>query len=841
MYQEADIIDFLATGTTTVAFEDDLHRRVVDVFRDAGASGLDRAVILRQLLRRWSLRDGRDVPAEVLATFESSIRSCSAEVGLRRQSNGMWTARPWTPAWMETDGVPPDSACLAGTDSGTRFRPELIRADPFFQEITGFPTYKTAGQRAACRAVMSTPEGSTVIAMLPTGSGKTEIALCLAERSKFGLTIVIVPTVALAYDFERRFREHFAHKNKRIRPEELNFAWTASTDEATREQFRNSIIQGQQPLLVTSTESMTRALRQTLLDAATVGRLQGIVIDEAHLVTQWGRFFRPEFRTLADLRRDLLDRAKSGGHARAITLLLSATLGPAEMQDLIDSFGRPGPCSPIVANALRSEPDILIAPSESDEERASRVQETLAHCARPAILYCTKPEKAEQWLGVLRAAGYSRVASVTGNTKAFDRAAVLEGLRMGPGATRNLDLVVATSAFGLGIDYAHIRTVVHACLPETVDRWYQELGRGGRDGGASAALLLTAPGDDGEAESLGVRVLSPTVARERWLDIWEYRREVNGRTFVDLEGARGTVGPGDYNRRWNCQVVQGLVELGELEREQFDVEDLRELLNSDDVQVADWTAVKRIAARMGVETFWQNVWEPWQRTEMGRSTAALKRIRDVSRMLIPACSGIAESYRPNDRLLSEWGFRLEYMQPTESCGRCPSCRRDGVPALDDPSPSPQQVWDVANMELAPLTSFVESARGINGLAFVTYRMEDADPSSELARRLIALGVRHLGGVEWPTSAQMGAALFADELPLSPSSLTPVSSFSFFRSDQRASPRWLVRREKPRTNSGGEAMLDILMLPQESSLGGKLIGRDIPALAVETALEMLPGS
>ncbi len=841
MYQEADIIAFLASGMTSVSFEDDLHRRVVDVFSDQRASGMDRAVVLRHLLRRWSLRDGRDVPVEVLEIFEDALRRHSAEVGLLQQSNGMWIARTWTPEWMETYGVPPDSACSAGTEGGTRFSPEMFRADPFFDEITGFPTYKTAGQRAACRAVMSSPEGSTVIAMLPTGSGKTEIALCLAERSKLGVTIVIVPTVALAYDFERRFREHFARKNKKIRSEELSFAWTGATDEATRQRLKNAVMQGQQPLLITSPESMTRALRQTLLDAAAVGRLQGIVIDEAHLVMQWGRFFRPEFRTLADLRRDLLDQAEGGGHLRAVTLLLSATLGPAEMQDLTDTFGAPGPCNPVVANALRSEPDVWIAPSVSEDERTSRVLETLAHCARPAILYVTKPEKADHWLSVLRDAGYSRVASVTGTTKAVDRAAVLEGLRMGQAAARNLDLVVATSAFGLGIDYPYIRTVVHACLPETVDRWYQELGRGGRDGDASAAFLLTAPEDDREAASLGVLVLSPSVAKARWLDLWEYRREVNGRIFVDLEGARGTVGRGDYNRRWNCQVVQGLIELGELKREQFDIEDLRELLNRDDVEVADWTAVKRVSAGLGVESFWQDFWEPWQRGEMGRSSGALNRIGDVSRLLIPACQGISESYRPVGGLLSEWGDRLEYMQPSGECGRCPSCRHDGIQVLDDPPPSPPQVWGVADVGLSSLASFVESARGANGLAFVTYSADGPDSANEIARRLAGIGVQHLGGVEWRPSARTQTPLFSDEFPLSPGNLSPTSSFSFYRPGQRVSPRWLLRRERPRLTIGGEAMLDLLMVPRGSTVGGRLVGRDIPALSVETALEILPRS
>ncbi len=235
------------------------------------------------------------------------------------------------------------------------------------------------------------------------------------------------------------------------------------------------------------------------------------------------------------------------------------------MQDLITLFGEPGPCSPIVANALRSEPDIWIAHARDMDEREEWVLDTVAHCARPAVVYVTSPTIAEQWMERFRAFGYSRIArSPRAIHSPLRGAAVLEGIRAQPHGTDAIDLVVATSAFGLGIDYAHIRTVVHACLPETVDRWYQELGRGGRDGDVCAAFLLTAPADRYEAAKLSTKVLSPRIARDRWLDLWGHRREVNGRTFVDLEGSRG-VGRGDYNRRWNAQVIQGLVELGEFE------------------------------------------------------------------------------------------------------------------------------------------------------------------------------------------------------------------------------------------------------------------------------------
>lgn len=841
MDEEQHVIEYLRTGTGVPEVSDDLHARLIGCLGDPGANDLDRAVLLRQLLRRWSLRDGREVPVELCDEFARSPQTKSAVVGIRRRPDGMWVAVPWEPDWLEVEGGTPDAPALAGTAAGDRFRTEPLLADPFFARSTGFDTYRMPGQRAACRAVMSAPEGSTVIAMLPTGSGKTEIALCLSDRAKTGLTVIVVPTVALAYDFERRFRDHFSRRNRRVKPESLHFAWTASTDEATRQAIRTRIANGQQPLLVTSPESMTRALRQTLQDAASIGRLQGFVIDEAHLVTQWGRFFRPEFRTLADLRHDLMELAARGGHQRLVTLLLSATLGHSEMTDLINLFGGPGPCSPVVANALRSEPDIWVSYANDPDARANHVLDTLAHCARPAVLYVTKPEAAEQWATRLRAHGYARLAVVTGRSSAAERAQVLQGIRASPTTTGGIDLVVATSAFGLGIDYPHIRAVVHACLPETVDRWYQELGRGGRDGFACAAYLLASPGDDAEADSLGVKVLSPDTARKRWEDLWNHRKNLDGRTFLDLEGARGSVGRGDFNRRWNAQVVQGLIELGELKREQFDLEDIRDLVNKEDVEVSDWTSVRRVAARLGTPTFWDDVWRPWQLDEMSRSASSLARIRDVSRLKVGACRGIAEAYAPDDELVHRWGSRLEFMQPVGDCGRCPECRRMGIPVFDDPAPAPEQAWAVAPHDLSELERFAVACRGQYGCAVLTYEREDERVVERLATGLTRIGVCHVGGVDSSVSQRLFETVFTDASPLSPVELTPVSSFSYFAPGRQVSRRWLGRREAERKDQQGRALVDILLMPEAQKIGGRSVGKDVPSLPAATALELLPRS
>lgn len=816
---------------------DDLARRLLKALNQPETSALDLAVLVRQLVRRWTLRDNRTIPVDLTSEVSAQLRSVAAKVGLIEIAPQRWTAVTWSPEWLDPDGRPCDTAALAGTDIGKRFHEDPLVSDPLFEKITNYGHYRTAGQRAACRAAISSPEGATVLCMLPTGSGKTEIALMLSARKKSGVTVIIVPTLALAADFERRFRDLYASMNAKINPNDLYFAWTSNTSDPVKERMRNRITQGQQPIVVTSPESMTRSLRQAMIMAAETGRFRGFVIDEAHLVTQWGRSFRPEFRTLSDFRHDLLQRALNNGHERAVTLLLSATLGAPEMKDLLALFSEPGPCAPIVANALRSEPDIWIARSQSEEERAARVIDCLAHVPRPAILYLTSPKTANQWMTRLKAEGYGRIATVTGETDASERGRVLQGIRAASDDGAAIDLVVATSAFGLGIDYEGIRTVIHACLPETVDRWYQEMGRGGRDGSSCGEYLLTAPEDTSEAESLGVRILTPEKASKRWKHLWKHRKTVGGVHYLDLQSSHG-VRQGDYNRLWNAQLVQGLVELRQLNRRLVDVDDLRELLSEDIDTVTDWVAVEVISAEMNIPAFWVEKWDPWRTAESSHSRAALTSMLAVSNGTLRACDGIARAYEPDETLRAAWDAQLVWMTPLGPCGRCPGCRADGVTVRVDPPPRPRQDWAVESPVNDDLRSFVAAARGQYGVA-VLVEPTGEDLGDALAAALIKIGVRHVAG-EFNTlpDTPLGATLFRDAAPLAPRDLSPLSSFSRFGPSDSVSRHWLSQRVSPRKDPAGHDVFDILMVPEGTRIGGKELGRDILAMSALTALELL---
>src|SRR5207248_7327579 len=134
-------------------------------------------------------------------------------------------------------------------------------------------------------------------------------------------------------------------------------AWTSATKDEQRAQLRERVTTGKQPILVTSPESLAGTLLETIRTAAGSGRLRALVVDEAHLITQWGRSFRPEFRLLGSLWRELKDSSEMGVRA----LLLSATMSAEVIDDLVAEFHCDAGPSIVAANSLRSEPRFWVA------------------------------------------------------------------------------------------------------------------------------------------------------------------------------------------------------------------------------------------------------------------------------------------------------------------------------------------------------------------------------------------------------------------------------------------------------------------------------------------------
>jgi hypothetical protein len=195
--------------------------------------------------------------------------------------------------------------------------------------------------------------------------------------------------------------------------------------------------------------------------------------------------------------------------------LLSATL-TQESYDVLEALFSDGKFDSVNAVALRPEPEYWQSGSATKSQRDRKVTELIRVAPRPFLLYVTTKRDADIWHRKIRELGIKRSGCVHGSTSTDERERVIGLWRAG-----NIDCVVATSAFGLGMDKSDVRAVIHACIPESIDRFYQEVGRAGRDGHASVSVLL--PCDDADkatAKSISQdRIISLEKGRERWKDL----------------------------------------------------------------------------------------------------------------------------------------------------------------------------------------------------------------------------------------------------------------------------------------------------------------------------------
>ena len=489
----------------------------------ARASRLDLAVLIRQCLRFHDSQSGFLASARLRVPDGPTWPTIHEwdKVGVDAVPGRNETtiqAKPWLPHWL------PDTM-RHGVDASAVSETQLrkissVPGDPFISRIKGHEHYQSPGQRSAVRAALSAPPGSTLVVCLPTGEGKSFVFQSIASFGYGatvggpGVTLVVTPTVALALDHERRARETGIAEHA--------VAYTGGTPRHEQLGIVNRVRRGTQGLLFASPEAVCRSLNGPLNEAASLGYLRAIVIDEAHLVDAWGANFRAEFQLLGGIRERFLENSPEGTRPR--TLLLSATFTATTLETLQSIFpGDPasGGTQLVSATQLRPEIEYWTAKPTHEEERERRVTEVLTHMPRPAILYVTEVDHAGQWYRSLTDLGFGRMAMMTGRSSAADRLTIINDWR-----DQNLDLVIGTSAFGLGIDNPNVRTVVHACVPETLDRFYQEVGRSGRDGKVAASIIVPERDD-----------------RYWERDDYQTARSLNRRRFLTVEVA---------HRRWNA-------------------------------------------------------------------------------------------------------------------------------------------------------------------------------------------------------------------------------------------------------------------------------------------------
>lgn len=525
---------------------------VWQAFNEKRAGTADLAILLRQIMRTFSqeLR----LNQETWARLQKHRHEMSIRVVDRDESHVTIRALPWKPDWMDN---------TKSIDDLAQRRPNMqVPGDGLLYAMTSkqgkpFLTYRSEAQKTAVAATLFAPPGSTTLVTLPTGGGKSMCILLPAwfeshgGRRKGGTTLVIVPTVALAYDQQDSIRSYFTPADDTYKP----YSLTGDTKKEIRAIIYRGISEGTLPILYTSPEALllNPVLYHTCLKAAEDGTLQRFVIDEAHLVEAWGASFRTEFQLLGAYRRKLLNA--SGGQLR--TLLLSATVSHNSERILEEIFASESKLSLILANQLRPEPSYWFHHVNRFEQQRASVMEALHHLPRPTILYVTRPHHAKWWVRHLNEAGFERVEDFSGKTTGEDRQRILAAWNR-----NEIDIIVGTSAFGLGVDKSDVRTIIHATLPESIDRFYQEVGRGGRDGCSSVSLLITKKDDFDLALNMTKSArITIEKAWSRWQGMWLNSRpyeETGNMRLVNLD-TKPTYNPemreSDVSRDWNQHIL----------------------------------------------------------------------------------------------------------------------------------------------------------------------------------------------------------------------------------------------------------------------------------------------
>lgn len=457
----------------------------------------------------------------------------------------------WKPEWLINQNVsnPVLKRVTLGKDSISGEK-DLIIDPPIKEVFKDYNHFSSYGQMWALRTFVLSPKGSNLLAILPTGSGKTLVAIANAflGTNLDNLTLMIVPTTALAIDMERRLQQL-------VNNQDANYAYYADLDDFAKAEIKANITNRKQKFVVCSPETAMGALEQYLSEAAKNGCLKNIVIDEAHILNAWGNDFRPDFYGIMTFRKKL----KLLSSNKLKTLFISGTVTKSTLN--VIKFLLNDTLMVISAVYLRYEPEYWFHFVKNSNFKYKYILECVRFCPKPMIIYTSKKNDAASLCDQLKQEGYRRIKLFTGDTDNFERRVVIDDWQK-----NNIDIIVATSAFGMGVDKSDVRTVIHACVPETLDRFYQEVGRSGRDGKPSISITIFNNDDINFAKQLGIpRYIGSVKALHRWEAMRLSRIENTDTSLftVNLESCPLNVDKNtDFNRNWNFTVLNNMARLG---------------------------------------------------------------------------------------------------------------------------------------------------------------------------------------------------------------------------------------------------------------------------------------
>src|SRR4051794_2636730 len=348
--------------------------------------------------------------------------------------------------------------------------PRRGRTDPIervAREAMGFESLRP-GQR---EAIESTLAGRDTLAVMSTGSGKSAIYQ-IAGLLIPGSTVIVSPLIALQRDQVEALRERASGGAAQL---------NSSVGRAEREEALAELAEDELEFLFLAPEQLGNA---DVLGELAIARPSLLVVDEAHCISEWGHDFRPEYLRLGAAVEAL---------GRPTVLALTATAAPPVRDEIVERLGLRDP--ELVVRGF-DRPNIRLEAAaffgdEGGRRRDRALLDAVAEAPAPGILYAATRRRAEGLAAELAERGV-RAGHYHGGMAPKARAAVQEAFM-----ADELDAVVATTAFGMGVDKPNVRWVFHAEPADSLDAYFQEIGRAGRDGDAALARLFYRPEDVG--------------------------------------------------------------------------------------------------------------------------------------------------------------------------------------------------------------------------------------------------------------------------------------------------------------------------------------------------------
>ena len=326
------------------------------------------------------------------------------------------------------------------------------------KEFFGFDSFKADQERVIRHLV----DGNNAFVLMPTGGGKS---LCyqLPALVMEGTAIVISPLIALMKNQVDAIRGFVAGNDG------IAHFLNSSLNKAQLSDVRNDLLSGATKLLYVAPESLTKAENVAMLKEI---KISFYAVDEAHCISEWGHDFRPEYRRIRNIIEEI-------GVAPIIALTATAT--PKVQSDIIKNLGM---TDATVFKSSFNRPNLYYEIRDKSDPKRDIIKYIRQHPGRSGIIYCLSRKKVEELAELLNINGI-KAAPYHAGLDAKTRAENQDKFLM-----EEIDVIVATIAFGMGIDKPDVRFVIHYAIPKSIEGYYQETGRAGRDGNVGECITF---------------------------------------------------------------------------------------------------------------------------------------------------------------------------------------------------------------------------------------------------------------------------------------------------------------------------------------------------------------